>query len=319
MNISIVIPNYNGEDLLSRNLPKVIDAISHENEKIEIVIADDASRDNSVETANKLLHELITQRHRRNMSYKVLENKTLKSRGFSGNVNQGVKETTGDIVILLNTDVVPHRGFLLPLLSHFSDENVFAVGCMDESIEDGHTINRGRGIGHWVRGFLVHSAGRLDKNNTLWVSGGSGAFRRKIWNILGGLNELYNPFYWEDIDLSYRAQKAGHTVLFEAKSVVVHEHSKGAIKKYYSAFNVRKIAYRNQFLFTWLNATDKMLIISHFFWLPYHVVRAVVNCDVAFVAGFVLALGKLSQVIAYKQQIKPLFVKSDKEVVAPFI
>ena len=110
------------------------------------------------------------------------------------------------LYILFNTDVYPDKDFLTPLLSHFKDEKVFAVGCMDKSIEGKDVVLRGRGIGVWKRGFLVHEKGEIEKSDTLWVSGGSGAFRKSIWDKLGGLNELYNPFYWEDIDLSYRAQ-----------------------------------------------------------------------------------------------------------------
>ena len=48
---------------------------------------------------------------------------------------------------------------------------------------------------------------------------------------LGGFDGLYDPFYWEDIDLSYRAQKSGYKVIFEPKSIVTHEHEKGTVKE----------------------------------------------------------------------------------------
>ncbi len=118
--------------------------------------------------------------------------------------------------------------------------------------------------------FLCNAAGSLEKRNTLWVSGGSAAFRKSIWVKLTGLNTLYNPFYWEDIDISYRAQKAGYKVIFEKESIVVHDHQQGAIKTIYSDDQIKKIAYRNQFFFVWLNITDMKYICSHILWLPYH-------------------------------------------------
>jgi len=111
---------------------------------------------------------------------------------------------------------------------------------MDESIEHGKVVLRGRGIGKWQRGFLTHSLGDLNKTDTLWVSCGSGAFRASIYRKIGGLNNIYNPFYWEDIDLSYKAQKAGFKVIFEPKSKVIHEHSKGAIASNYKPFRILK-------------------------------------------------------------------------------
>ena len=48
---------------------------------------------------------------------------------------------------------MPEKDFLKPLMEHFNDESVFAVGCMDKSIENGKTVLRGRGIGKWKKGF----------------------------------------------------------------------------------------------------------------------------------------------------------------------
>ncbi|HEX7041812.1 MAG TPA: glycosyltransferase [Patescibacteria group bacterium] len=319
MNISIVIPNFNGRDLLLNNIPKILDAVKNYNGgSIELIITDDSSKDGSIEAVESLLKRIISKNNTR-IPYKVLKNFTGTNRGFSGNVNIGVKNSTGDIIILLNSDVVPKVGFLEPLLSHFTNDSVFAVGCMDESIEDGKTVLRGRGIGKWERGFLVHNAGKLDSERTLWVSGGSGAFRKSIWDKLGGLNEIYNPFYWEDIDLSYRAQKAGYKVLFEKKSVVRHEHSKGAIKTFYKPFRVRKIVYRNQFLFTWLNLTDKMLLVKHFLWFPYHIANAIKNRDLAFFYGLVMAIFKIPKVLVYRSKTKSFWVKTDEEVTSNLI
>ena len=315
MNLSIIIPNYNGESLLKKNLPKVIEAVaSYKKGNIEIIIPDDASKDNSLETIQKFQQTASVQ----NLTLKGIKSELPTNRGFSGNVNIGVKAATGDILILLNSDVVPHKDFLEPLLRHFENPKIFAVGCMDESVEEGNVILRGRGIGSWKRGFLMHTAGKLDKSNTLWVSCGSGAFRRSIWNSLGGLNELYNPFYWEDIDLSYRAQKSGYTILFEKKSIVTHAHEEGAIQKNYSSYNKIKIVYRNQFTFVWINITDTTLLLSHMLWLPYHTLKALLRMDKAYFWGLWHAVLRLLKVLTYKNNARKLFVLADKEIIKQF-
>ena len=311
MDISIIVPNYNGEHLLEANIPKIIEAVSeYKKGDVEIIIPDDASADRSV----SVIHALINKNKHKHVSIRYVENK--KNKGFSGNVNSGVKLATGEILVLLNTDVIPHKGFLEPLLVHFSDEKVFGVGCVDESIEGDSVVMRGRGLGAWKRGFLVHRAGDVSKTNTLWVSGGSSAFRKSIWDRIGGLNELYNPFYWEDIDLSYRAQKAGYTVLLEPKSQVIHEHSKGAIKTSQKPFRIRKIAFRNQFFFVWLNITDPFLILTHIFWVPAYIVKTLAAGDSAFLYGFLEALSKFPRVLQRRKRVSRLFVKSDREVIA---
>ena len=185
-------------------------------------------------------------------------------------------------------------------------------------MEGEEVIKRGRGVGRFERGFLFHQAGSLNKTNTLWVSGGSGAFRKRVWDELGGLDSLFNPFYWEDIDLSYRALKAGYKLVFEGSSVVRHEHGKGAIKKQYSSGSVKRISYRNQILFVWLNITDLNLVTSHLFWLPYHLMHTLFQGDFNFLLGLISALGRIPAILVKRNQRKRIFVLSDREVLLPF-
>ncbi|MDO8659102.1 MAG: glycosyltransferase family 2 protein [Candidatus Parcubacteria bacterium] len=297
MSISIVIPNYNGEEILAKNLPKVFEAVDN----AEVIVVDDASTDGSLRTLNNFRSKISIIKNERNL-------------GFSSSVNKGVREAKGEIVILLNTDVVPEKNFLKPLLRHFEDGKIFAVGCMDKSIEDGKVILRGRGVGQWKRGFLVHSRGEINKASTLWVNGGSGAFRKSVWKKLGGFDELFNPFYWEDIDLSYRALKSGYKILFEPNSVVVHEHEKGAIKSTYSNFEVKTIAYRNQFIFVWKNLTDLDLCMLHLIWLPYHFAKAVTVWDLEFFKGFLMAFFLWPKIISSRFKSQKLFARKDYEI-----
>lgn len=315
MDISIIIPNYNGAEILKKNLPKVLDSVKdYKKGNVEIIVPDDPSTDNSKEVIEKFIAS-IQEKH---IVGRTIFNTIKKESGFSKNVNRGVALAKGDILILLNSDVSPHKDFLAPLIKHFDDGIVFAVGCMDESIEEGKTVLRGRGIGRWQRGFLIHAKGDNDKNTTLWVSGGSGAFRKSMWDRLGGLDPLYNPFYWEDIDLSYRALKAGYKLVFEPKSIVTHEHEKGAIKTKFKSAHVRKIVFRNQFTFIWKNITQQQLLMTHILWLPYHFVKAVVARDWIFMAGFWEALMRLSQIKRSREKAKKIFVRKDSDILRKY-
>lgn len=308
MRTSIVIPNYNGEELLRKNLPRVFEAAGYYRNKgwgdVEVIVVDDCSKDQSIEVLKNFNVTLV---------------KNSKNLGFSSTVNRGVEESKGEIVVLLNTDVVPEKDFLKPLIEHFSDESVFAVGCMDRSAEGKNILRRGRGVGRWEMGLLVHARGEVDKTDTLWVGGGSGAFRKTIWQRLGGFDELYNPFYWEDIDLSYRALKSGYTVLFEAKSVVTHEHEKGVIKRVFTEREITTIAYRNQFIFAWKNMTDAILWMEHMLYFPYHLASALVRADLPFFVGFFQAFILLPNIIQSSLKARKLFVKTDREVISPFV
>jgi len=297
MKISVIIPNYNGEKQLEANLSTVLSCGIDG----EIIVVDDASTDKSV----KLLKDQFPQ-------VKVIEKK--KNEGFASSANIGVKAAKYSLVLLINTDVAPEKIFLQYLIPHFSDSRVFAVGCCQKSIENGKIVLRGRGIGSFKRGFLVHQRGEVDKNNTLWVSGGAGMFRKNIWEKLGGMNSLYNPFYWEDIDLSYRALKAGYKILFEPRSYVFHHHDQSVIKGSFREDMVKSIAYRNQIIFVWLNITDISLLVGHLIYLPYYLLKALVSLDFAFIKGFFGALGLIPAVFRKRQSNKRLFKISDQDV-----
>lgn len=284
--VSIVIPNWNGLELIKVHLPKILTAAKGVS---EIIVVDDDSRDQSVLFLKKEFPMV-----------KVIQKQ--KHEGFASTVNIGVGSAKGDIVLLLNTDVEPEPGFLSPLLSHFSDPMVFAVGCMDKSMENGLTVLRGRGQAAWEKGFYIHWRGEIDKSDTAWVSCGSGAFRKDIWKKLGGLDTLYNPFYWEDIDLSCRATKAGYTLIFEAKSVVVHYHEEGKIKQQFSEHHIRAISYRNQFIFIWKNLSDWSLWLEHILWTPIRLVQSLVQGDTSMMYGYILGLFMLPAIIIHRYE-----------------
>lgn len=273
LSVSIVLPNWNGKHLLEKNLPKVVAASAN----AEIVVADDASSDGSVEFLARTFPEI-----------KVVAN--TKQQGFSGNVNSGVARATGDIVVLLNTDVVPEKGYLNPLLERFADPSVGAVGALEKSHERNGIILRGRGVARWEKGYFIHSRGEVDREDTAWVSGGSSAYRRSLWMKLGGMDTRFNPFYWEDIDLSYRIQRAGFRTLFEKKSVVHHYHEEGKIRSTYTKDDVRRIVYRNQFIFLWKNIPNGRIWLEHIFWTPVRLVQALISGDTLMLQGLMLAI-----------------------------
>lgn len=307
MNISIIIPNYNGAHLLEKNIPKLFSVLEKIKNTYEVIIVDDASADTSQEVLTTL-----------SKKYPLKTFFKKENGGFSHTVNTGVGLAMGEFLLLLNTDVIPEEGFISPLLSHFENPKVFAVGCMDKSVEKEGVVLRGRGIGSFSRGFLLHAKGNNEKENTLWVSGGSGMFRKSLWDKLRGLDDLFNPFYWEDIDLSYRAQKAGYICLFEKKSVVLHEHEKGAIKSKYSSDAVKRIAYRNQFLFVWKNVTSPMYLFEHILWLPVHLIRAAISSDIAFLVGFIEAIKRLPQLLTKRAYQSSITKISDEDVLKHF-
>ncbi|KKQ89761.1 MAG: Glycosyl transferase, family 2 [Candidatus Curtissbacteria bacterium GW2011_GWC2_38_9] len=282
--ISVIIPNYNGRQLLFKNLPNVIKNCAD----CEIIIVDDASGDDSVDFLQKNFRQI-----------KVIQ--LAKNKGFAHAVNEGVRKANGDLVLLLNSDVSPQANFLPPALSHFKNESasqrIFAVGLADHSHENGKIVIRGRGGAIFKKGFVNHFALPSRSAETLWVSGGSGLFDKRKFLELGGFDTNFAPFYWEDIDLSFRAWRMGYRCLFEPMSKVNHFHQEGVIQKSRSEFFIKTISYKNQFLFVWKNITDPFWLLQHLFWLPYHLAKSMATFDLAFFAGFFWAIIQLPKLI----------------------
>jgi GT2 family glycosyltransferase len=252
--VSIVIPNYNGKELLSSNLPSVLKAFENPVNNIkEIIIVDDASKDGSGEYLKTNYPQVKVVKHKIN-------------RGFSSAVNTGARTARGNLIALLNNDVAVEKDFLRSVFVHFKKVNVFAVSL--------HEKGYGWAKGAFVDGFVGFEPGTESKkpHDTFWVNGGSGVFRRSVWMKLGGMDEnLFSPFYWEDIDISYRAVKRGYRVIWEPGAKVIHEHESTTSKlpkKYKS-----RIQERNQLLFIWKNITSQRLFRRHIQGLTKRVIR----------------------------------------------
>lgn len=237
MTTSVVIPNWNGEKLLKKNLPSVLKIGAD-----EVIVIDDASTDDSLGYL-KTLKGVVILANERNV-------------GFARSINRGVHAASGDIIILLNTDVKPSPGLLKGVMPYFDDPKIFGVSFSEER----HSWARGI----WRNGYVEHEPGQLSTKAhiTFWISGGSGAFRKKTWDELGGLDEVFIPFYWEDMDISYRAAKRGYVLLWEPKARVVHGHE-GTIGKYFSRDYINFVQERNQLLFIWKNITSSQMTKQH--------------------------------------------------------
>lgn len=281
--ISIVIPSFNGRDLLAKNLPIVLAACrAWSREGWEVIVTDDGSTDGSVSFLKKNFSEV-----------RVVSHANLR---FAQNCNSGVVAARGDVVVLLNNDVAPERDFLQPLIKPFENPDVFAVGCREKEIKNGKIFYVGRGTAGFKRGLWVHWRAK-DQNvkETFWTSGGSMAVDRKKWQQLGGMDKLFYPAYWEDVDLSYRARHQGWRILFEPNSVVNHRHE----TTNRAAIGVRSMiiyAYKNQFLFGWKH-NDFGQMLKHLFWLPYHLTMTNWRSKGLLGRGFWLALKQLPEVL----------------------
>lgn len=204
MKISVIVTNWNGVSLLKKYLHNVI---INSPEASEILLADDASTDESLvfaKTLQKKYPKLKIISHPDNL-------------GFSRNSNDAVNSAKGDYVVLLNSDIDPQPGYISQAIKHF-DKDVLGVGFCEIGHENYAKIK-------FSGGYLQHEPQYSSHIHISgWLSGGSSIINKKIFQKLGGFDPVYEPFYSEDLDLGYRAWKSGYRCLWDPKAKIYHKH-----------------------------------------------------------------------------------------------
>lgn len=251
---SVVIPNWNGRDLLEKYLPSVVQAMAGHPDN-EVIVVDNGSEDGSAEFLRERFPTVRVLAFQENL-------------GFGGGSNAGFRAAKNDIVVLLNSDMRVAKDFLQPLLDGFDAADVFAVSCQI-FFSDPNKVREETGLTQawWHRGGL-RVRHRIDENVTgpypcFYGGGGSCAFDRAKFLELGGFDEVLKPFYLEDTDLGLMAWKRGWKVLYQPKSHVWHEH-RGTIGKKFSQAYIQSVLKKNFAIFVWKNIHDPRMLAEHF-------------------------------------------------------
>jgi len=254
MDVSVVITCWNGRKILEKNFPKVIEASKNPKNKIkEVLVVDDGSSDDSAEYVSKFKVQ--------SSKFKVKLVKHERNLGYSATCNTGVREAKGELVVILNLDVAPSPNFLESVLPFFEDEKVFSVSFNEGKYGPGKLI--------WKEGFLeiIPTDIPSKTSETDWPSGGSTIFKKRFWKNLQGMDNLFLPFYFEDIDLGIRARKQSFKCLWEPRAKVIHEHEETINTKNFKRSYLESIKQRNHLLLTWKNIDSFQKFFVHLFLL----------------------------------------------------
>ena len=160
--------------------------------------------------------------------------------GFAANVNLGIRATTADLVCSVNPDAVPRPGAIESLRTFVEEHPRCGIAGPQMVYPDG-TWQASRRRFPTVSGTLVRrtplrllvkpspSHYLLDERpaepvQADWMLAAFLMLRRKLLDELGGLDEGFR-LYGEDIDLCYRAAKAGWERWYVPDAVVEHAHA----------------------------------------------------------------------------------------------
>ena len=298
--ISIVIPNWNGENTLDSVLKSVFDTFNTLHRPYEIIVVDDCSTDNSVSILKKYT------------GVRLFEQSVNK--GFSKTANFGVRCAKYDWVFIMSNDIIIDPSFE-HLVVHFLDENIFAVSPQVRWKQTGEFAYGKRTV-NWDNGYfkvLEHKYISCP-SYSLFACGGSALFDKNKFLDLGGFDSLYYPFYWEEIDICYRAWKRGYKVIHEP-CAVVHNSDDGVIKSSFNSKYVKHVSGRNSYLFLWKNISSKQMIKEHLRNLFPSIFENIINREFRFPKCFLSALLRLPKVLYKRLLERKKILVTDEEII----
>jgi len=249
MLVSVIIVNYNVRVFLENALLSVQKALTGING--EIIVIDNASDDGSV--------EMMKQKF---PGVKLISNKS--NVGFASANNQGIKESQGDYLLLLNPDTILQEDTIRTMVEFLDQhQDVGLAGCKILNPDGSLQLACRRSFPTpWVAFtkitglstlfpnipfFGKYNLAYLDPDKSYEVDAVSGSFmfiRRSVLDKVGGLDEQFF-MYGEDLDLCYRIKKEGWKIYYFHETQVIHYKGESVrrsdideVKLFYEAMRV---------------------------------------------------------------------------------
>jgi GT2 family glycosyltransferase/tetratricopeptide (TPR) repeat protein len=210
---SIIIPVYNQLHYTKQCIETIW--ATCKDHAYEIIVVDDCSTDET--------HEYL-----QSVKSSVRSFRNEKNQGFILNCNFAARQAKGEYIVLLNNDTIPQEGWLEGLLEPFGlFDKVGATGALmihpDNKILEACSIVFSDGSGwNYGRGDSPNSPRYNFIRDVDYVSGGGMMVPKRVWEELGGLDTHYCPAYYDDIDLCFRARRAGYRVLYTPYARIIH-------------------------------------------------------------------------------------------------
>ena len=297
--VSIILINFNG----LADLPGCLRSVkSQDYRDIELIMIDNDSSDGSTEILREFADDPESRERFAGDSPRLIANES--NTGFSPALNQGIRESTGDLVMPLNTDIVLEEGFVSSLVSAVGEEGVgsasgkllrFPPFGRDNVIDSvGHVIfanrlaeNRGEG----ERGVDCY----LEAGETFGTCGAAAMYSRRMLEDVAVAGEYFDEeffAFWEDLDLDWRARLRGWRCVYEPGAVVYHRRGGAGYRK---SLLVEYHNYKNRYLMIVKNDSVRQLLKN----LPGIIITDVLKAGALFIRcpRALLSLGEVARLM----------------------
>lgn len=245
--IAVVILNWNGREFLRKFLPSVI---ANCQKNVEIIVADNASTDSSIEFLQNNFPQI-----------RIVPNRT--NGGFARGYNEALAEVEAEYFILLNSDIEVTSNWIEPVIELMESDKTIAAcqpklrsyhekekfeyagaagGFIDEY---GYPFCRGRIFQH----IEIDNGQYNDATEIFWATGACMFVRAELYKQFGGLDEDFFA-HMEEIDFCWRLKNEGYKIMYCPDSIVYHVGGgtlpkKSAQKTYLNFRNNLALLYKN--------------------------------------------------------------------------
>jgi len=189
--VSILIPMYNEEKSIEKTVKSAL-SINYPKKKLEIIIIDDGSKDNSYQLAKKFVSN-------KNPKVRLFRKKTNEGKGAA--LNLGIKKAKGEIIVTMDADTTVHPDSLKKIVGYFTEDKVMSVAPAMGIINPNNIWRRIQQIEYYMGVFLRKSFASV---NAIHITPGAfSAYRKEFFDKYGGFDEKNIT---EDLEIALRIQ-----------------------------------------------------------------------------------------------------------------
>jgi GT2 family glycosyltransferase len=253
MKTAVVILNWNGKRFLEQFLPSLVE---HSANDAQIIVADNASTDDSLEFLRKNYP-----------SVRVILNS--ENGGFAKGYNDALKRIDATYYILLNSDIEVTTGWIAPVID-IMDRNPEVAACQPKirSYTDRPKFEYAGAAGGFIDKYgYPFCRGRIfqtletdtgqynDPCEVFWATGACMFVRANLFHLLGGFDEDFFA-HMEEIDFCWRLRNEGYKVMYCPSSTVYHIGG-GTLPK--ASWRKTYLNFRNNFYLLYKNLPEDQL------------------------------------------------------------
>jgi len=265
--VAVIILNWNGREFLRKFLPSVIKHSGN----AEIIVADNASTDSSIEFLQNNFPQI-----------RIIQN--LVNGGFAKGYNDALKQVQADYYILLNSDIEVTQGWIKPVID-LMESDVMIAACQPKlrSYHQPEKFEYAGAAGGYIDKFgypfcrgrvfmdVEDDSGQYDNvQEVFWATGACMFVRAELFHRFGGFD---NDFFahMEEIDYCWRLKNSGYKIMYCPESVVFHVGGGTLPKK---SSQKTYLNFRNNLVLLYKNLPSHQLLPVFLFRFPMDAVAA---------------------------------------------